>query len=98
MSPVRLSLALALPRPLHHALSLSLQTSSYLDATPSPSRLLADHPLGAFVKTEEEEGETSCQVTSCQIKQEVEDDVTVSDQEEPGSEAPVDSAQSEDTA
>uniref|UniRef100_A0A087X560 Pre-mRNA cleavage complex 2 protein Pcf11 n=2 Tax=Poecilia formosa TaxID=48698 RepID=A0A087X560_POEFO len=74
------------------------KTSSYLDATPSPSRLLAEHPLGAFVKTEEEEAETSCQVTSCQIKQEVEADITVSGQEEPDSEAPADSARSEDTA
>jgi len=48
------------------------QTSSYLDATPSPSKLLDDHPLGAFIKSEEEEetASTSCAVAA--IKQEVE--------------------------
>ncbi|KAM4726808.1 pre-mRNA cleavage complex 2 protein Pcf11 [Anableps anableps] len=79
-------------------------TSSYLDVTPSPSRLLAEHPLGAFVKTEEEEG-TSCQVTSCQVKQEVDGDPSgVPQQEQPDSaaaaapEASADSARSEDKA
>ncbi|TNN48233.1 Pre-mRNA cleavage complex 2 protein Pcf11 [Liparis tanakae] len=49
------------------------ETSSYLDATPSPSKLLDDHPLGAFVKSEEEEetASTSCAVAAA-IKQEVE--------------------------
>uniref|UniRef100_A0A1A7WKS7 Pre-mRNA cleavage complex 2 protein Pcf11 n=2 Tax=Iconisemion striatum TaxID=60296 RepID=A0A1A7WKS7_9TELE len=45
-------------------------TSSYLDVTPSPSKLLTDHPLGTFLKTEEdEENVTSCDVIS--VKQEV---------------------------
>ncbi|XP_047234841.1 pre-mRNA cleavage complex 2 protein Pcf11 isoform X1 [Girardinichthys multiradiatus] len=73
-------------------------TSSYLDVTPSPSRLLTEHPLGALVKTEEEEEE----VTSCEVKQEVQSDpCCVAQQEEPGStaqEVSADSAQSEDKA
>uniref|UniRef100_A0A1A8SA63 Pre-mRNA cleavage complex 2 protein Pcf11 n=2 Tax=Nothobranchius rachovii TaxID=451742 RepID=A0A1A8SA63_9TELE len=43
-------------------------TSSYLDVTPSPSKLLTEHPLGTFLKMEEEK------VTSCDaitVKQEV---------------------------
>ncbi|XP_069565763.1 pre-mRNA cleavage complex 2 protein Pcf11 isoform X2 [Brachyistius frenatus] len=49
-------------------------TSSYLDVTPSPSKLLTDHPLGVFIKTEEEEEEesTSCAVAAAAVKQEVE--------------------------
>ncbi|XP_040006279.1 pre-mRNA cleavage complex 2 protein Pcf11 [Xiphias gladius] len=52
-------------------------TSSYLDVTPSPSKVLADHPLSAFIKTEEEEeGEgTSCAVSATaatSVKQEAE--------------------------
>ncbi|XP_037322836.2 pre-mRNA cleavage complex 2 protein Pcf11 isoform X1 [Pungitius pungitius] len=53
-------------------------TSSYVDVSPSPSKLLADHPLSAFIKTEEEEGGgegTSCAVTTSpasSLKQEVE--------------------------
>ncbi|XP_053188224.1 pre-mRNA cleavage complex 2 protein Pcf11 [Scomber japonicus] len=48
-------------------------TSSYLDVTPSPNKLLADHPLSAFIKTEEEEEEeTSCDVAAAaSVKQEV---------------------------
>ncbi|CAI5642487.1 unnamed protein product [Oreochromis niloticus] len=38
-------------------------TSSYVDVTPSPSKLLTDHPLGAFVKTEEKQEE----VASCAV-------------------------------
>ncbi|XP_044077254.1 pre-mRNA cleavage complex 2 protein Pcf11 isoform X2 [Siniperca chuatsi] len=48
-------------------------TSSYLDVTPSPNKVLADHPLSAFVKKEEEEEEdTSCAVAAASLKQEVE--------------------------
>lgn len=80
------------------------QTSSYLDVTPSPSKLLTDHPLGAFIKEEEEE-ETSCDVTT--LKQEVKSEAAqlplkeeeARDQEEvQGPEVLVDSVQSEDTA
>nr|XP_019968733.1 PREDICTED: pre-mRNA cleavage complex 2 protein Pcf11-like [Paralichthys olivaceus] len=45
-------------------------TSSYLDVTPSPSKLLTDHPLSAFVETKEEE-ETSCSNAAVSVKQEV---------------------------
>ncbi|XP_061596385.1 pre-mRNA cleavage complex 2 protein Pcf11 [Cololabis saira] len=48
-------------------------TSSYLDVTPSPSKLLTEHPLGAFVKEEEEEEPTACAVAAAAaalIKQE----------------------------
>ncbi|KAI4795448.1 hypothetical protein KUCAC02_031414 [Chaenocephalus aceratus] len=47
-------------------------TSSYVDVTPSPSKLLTEHPLTAFIKTEEEEeqgGRTSC--AFAKVKQEV---------------------------
>ncbi|XP_035523034.1 pre-mRNA cleavage complex 2 protein Pcf11, partial [Morone saxatilis] len=50
-------------------------TSSYIDVTPSPKKVLTDHPLSAFVKKEEEEEVTSCAATSCAVaavKQEVE--------------------------
>ncbi|XP_044225973.1 pre-mRNA cleavage complex 2 protein Pcf11 isoform X1 [Thunnus albacares] len=56
-------------------------TSSYLDVTPSPNKLLTDHPLSSFIKTEEEEEEekTSCDVVAAaaaaaaaSVKQEVE--------------------------
>lgn len=50
---------------------LSLQTSSYLDVTPSPNKVLTEHPLSAFIKTEEEEEETSCDVAAASVKQEV---------------------------
>lgn len=51
--------------------------SSYIEVTPSPNKLLTEHPLTAFVKTEEEEEEqTSCSVTAAAaaaaVKQEVE--------------------------
>lgn len=49
--------------------------SSYVDVTPSPNKLLTDHPLSAFVKTEEEEEEdTSCSVAAA-VKQEVESEL-----------------------
>ncbi|KAM4547606.1 pre-mRNA cleavage complex 2 protein Pcf11 [Fundulus diaphanus] len=76
-------------------------TSSYLDVTPSPSRLMAEHPLGAFVKTEEEEEA----VTSCAVKQEaqsrpcgVPEPEEVAPAAASAPEVPVDSAQSEDKA
>ncbi|XP_068454962.1 pre-mRNA cleavage complex 2 protein Pcf11 [Clinocottus analis] len=55
-------------------------TSSYLDVTPSPSKLLAEHPLSAFIKSEEDEEEeasASCAVAAAAVaaitvKQEVE--------------------------
>lgn len=60
---------------------LSPQTSSYVDVTPSPSKLLTDHPLGAFVKTEEkQEVVTSCAVAAAaaaaatSVKQEVQNE------------------------
>lgn len=60
---------------------LSPQTSSYVDVTPSPSKLLTDHPLGAFVKTEEKQEEvTSCAVAAAaaaattSVKQEVQNE------------------------
>nr|XP_020489062.1 LOW QUALITY PROTEIN: pre-mRNA cleavage complex 2 protein Pcf11 [Labrus bergylta] len=41
------------------------QNSSYVDVTPSPSKLLTEHPLTAFIKKEEEEEEdTSCAVAA----------------------------------
>ncbi|KAM6907162.1 LOW QUALITY PROTEIN: pre-mRNA cleavage complex 2 protein Pcf11 [Xenentodon cancila] len=48
-------------------------TSSYLDVTPSPSKLLTEHPLGAFIKEEEEEAAASCAVVAASLKQEVDD-------------------------
>nr|XP_046267196.1 pre-mRNA cleavage complex 2 protein Pcf11 [Scatophagus argus] len=42
------------------------KNSSYIDVTPSPNKALTDHPLSAFMKTEED---TSC---SAAVKQEVE--------------------------
>nr|XP_020479955.1 pre-mRNA cleavage complex 2 protein Pcf11 [Monopterus albus] len=45
-------------------------TSSYLDITPSPNKVLAEHPLSAFVKTEEES--TSCNMASSLDKEEAE--------------------------
>lgn len=51
--------------------------SSYIEVTPSPNKLLTEHPLTAFVKTEEEEEvQTSCSVTAAAaaaVKQEVEE-------------------------
>lgn len=49
---------------------MSPQTSSYIDVTPSPNKVLTDHPLSAFIKKEEEE-ETSCAVAAA-VKQEAE--------------------------
>ncbi|XP_017297345.1 pre-mRNA cleavage complex 2 protein Pcf11 isoform X2 [Kryptolebias marmoratus] len=80
-------------------------TSSYLDVTPSPSKLLTEHPLGAFIKTEEEEEEvTSCDVTAvkqevqseaCELpqKKEEEEEQVARDQDQEG---PADPAQTED--
>ncbi|XP_030216244.1 pre-mRNA cleavage complex 2 protein Pcf11 [Gadus morhua] len=48
-------------------------TSSFLDTTPSPNKVLTEHPLSAFIKTEpgeEDEAGTSCAVSS--VKQEPE--------------------------
>ncbi|XP_034033481.1 pre-mRNA cleavage complex 2 protein Pcf11 isoform X2 [Thalassophryne amazonica] len=43
-------------------------TSSYLDVTPSPNKLLTDHPLSDFIKSEDEEEE---EVAPCvEVKQE----------------------------
>lgn len=59
---------------------MSPQTSSYVDVTPSPSKLLTDHPLGAFVKTEEKQEVTSCAVAAAaaaaatSVKQEVQNE------------------------
>ncbi|KAM9408152.1 pre-mRNA cleavage complex 2 protein Pcf11-like [Pholidichthys leucotaenia] len=41
-------------------------TSSYRDVTPSPSKLLTDNPLSAFIKSEEEENtpSSSCEATA----------------------------------
>lgn len=50
--------------------SLSPQTSSFLDVTPSPSKLLTDHPLGAFVKAEEQEESTSCAAAASATQEE----------------------------
>ncbi|CAB1415618.1 unnamed protein product [Pleuronectes platessa] len=51
-------------------------TSSYLDVTPSPSKLLTEHPLSTFLEPkeeeEEEEEETSCSNAAASVKQEVE--------------------------
>ncbi|XP_029957302.1 pre-mRNA cleavage complex 2 protein Pcf11 [Salarias fasciatus] len=52
-------------------------TSSYLDVTPSPNKLLTDHPLSAFTNTEqgeeEEEGGASSAVDAVSVKQEEEE-------------------------
>ncbi|XP_026183584.1 pre-mRNA cleavage complex 2 protein Pcf11 [Mastacembelus armatus] len=47
-------------------------TSSYLDVTPSPHKVLTDHPLSAFIKTEEEDKkeENSCSMAAAPDKQE----------------------------
>lgn len=67
-------------------------TSSYLEATPSPSRLLTEHPLGALVKTEEEPA-------PCAVKQEAESDGSaVPQQEEADPPVLEDSARSEERA
>ncbi|XP_031144431.1 pre-mRNA cleavage complex 2 protein Pcf11-like [Sander lucioperca] len=39
--------------------------NTYLDATPSPNKTLTDHPLGAFVKSEEQEEEDA--TSSCAV-------------------------------
>lgn len=61
----------------HPACFEDYKNSSYLDVTPSPNKLLTDHPLSAFIKSEEEEEGTSCEVAaaataaSVSVKQEV---------------------------
>uniref|UniRef100_A0A3P8V9I1 PCF11 cleavage and polyadenylation factor subunit n=2 Tax=Cynoglossus semilaevis TaxID=244447 RepID=A0A3P8V9I1_CYNSE len=49
------------------------KNTSYVDVTPSPKKLLTDHPLSAFVKMEEEESAcTSCSAPDTDsVKQEV---------------------------
>ncbi|XP_041657248.1 pre-mRNA cleavage complex 2 protein Pcf11 [Cheilinus undulatus] len=49
--------------------------NSFIDATPSPNKLLTEHPLNAFIKKEEEEEDTSCAaitatITSQEVKRE----------------------------
>lgn len=51
-----------------------------MDVTPSPSKLLTEHPLGAFIKTEDEEEVTSCDCAV--VKQEVKSEAPDSPQEE----------------
>ncbi|XP_077963239.1 pre-mRNA cleavage complex 2 protein Pcf11 [Gasterosteus aculeatus] len=54
-------------------------TSSYVDVSPSPSKLLADHPLSAFIKTEGGGERASCAITAnpaSSLKQEVESEVS----------------------
>lgn len=66
-----------------------------MDVTPSPSKLLTEHPLGAFVKEEEEE--TSCDVTT--VKQELQSEAGELPLKEEGAqdqEVLADSALSED--
>uniref|UniRef100_A0A8D3EBZ7 Pre-mRNA cleavage complex 2 protein Pcf11 n=1 Tax=Scophthalmus maximus TaxID=52904 RepID=A0A8D3EBZ7_SCOMX len=52
-------------------------TQSYVDVTPSPSKVVMDHPLSAFIKTEEEEEAAPCAIaaaaaaTAASVKQEV---------------------------
>ncbi|XP_071362024.1 pre-mRNA cleavage complex 2 protein Pcf11 [Trachinotus anak] len=74
-------------------------TSSYLDVTPSPNKVLTDHPLSAFIKTEEEEEGTSCAIAAASVKQEVESEACelpdVKKEEEP--EVLTDKVQSEES-
>ncbi|KAG7516333.1 hypothetical protein JOB18_028992 [Solea senegalensis] len=56
----------------HPACFEDYKNTTYVDATPSPNKLLTDHPLGSFVKTEEDVEETSCAVAAAvSVKQEV---------------------------
>ncbi|XP_029704451.1 pre-mRNA cleavage complex 2 protein Pcf11-like [Takifugu rubripes] len=48
--------------------------NSYIDVTPSPNKLLTDHPLSSFIKTEDGVEETACSV-SATVKQEVESEL-----------------------
>ncbi|XP_078143008.1 pre-mRNA cleavage complex 2 protein Pcf11 isoform X2 [Centroberyx gerrardi] len=57
-------------------------TSSFLDVTPSPSRLLAEHPLTAFVKREAEEEEEAAASCPAPVKQEVEAEAVVKREED----------------
>lgn len=58
-------------RPSPADLTFFLLPQSYIDVTPSPNKLLTDHPLSSFVKTEDEGEDTSCSV-SVTVKQEAE--------------------------
>uniref|UniRef100_UPI0037E93CE0 pre-mRNA cleavage complex 2 protein Pcf11 n=1 Tax=Semicossyphus pulcher TaxID=241346 RepID=UPI0037E93CE0 len=54
------------------------KNSSYIDVTPSPNKLLTEHPLSAFIKEEEEEEqeeETSCALAAASVSQEVKSEV-----------------------
>uniref|UniRef100_A0A8C6MGF6 Pre-mRNA cleavage complex 2 protein Pcf11 n=1 Tax=Nothobranchius furzeri TaxID=105023 RepID=A0A8C6MGF6_NOTFU len=72
-------------------------TSSYLDVTPSPSKLLTEHPLGTFLKMEEEKV-TSCDVIT--VKQEVPSESCELPQEDQnqGQDVLTDTVKSENTA
>ncbi|XP_059207392.1 pre-mRNA cleavage complex 2 protein Pcf11 [Centropristis striata] len=49
----------------HPACFEDYRNSSYLDVTPSPNKVLTDHPLSGFIKSEEEEeGTSSCAVAA----------------------------------
>lgn len=56
----------------HPACFEDYKNSSYIEVTPSPNKVVTEHPLSAFVKTEDEKEETSC-AFSAVVKQEVED-------------------------
>ncbi|CAL8363488.1 unnamed protein product [Lota lota] len=49
-------------------------TSSFLDTTPSPNKVLSEHPLSAFIKTEapDEKDEAGYSCVASSVKQEVE--------------------------
>lgn len=49
----------------------SVSQSSYLDATPSPSRALTEHPLSALIKTEADAEETTASCSAPSLEQEV---------------------------
>ncbi|XP_061558719.1 pre-mRNA cleavage complex 2 protein Pcf11 [Phycodurus eques] len=48
-------------------------TSSYLDITPSPNKVLSEHPLSVFMKAEEDEDSQSC-AFAASVKQEADSD------------------------
>ncbi|XP_077360992.1 pre-mRNA cleavage complex 2 protein Pcf11 isoform X2 [Festucalex cinctus] len=52
-------------------------TSSYLDMTPSPNKVLDEHPLGVFMKAEEDDGDSQpCAFTAAaSVKQEADAEV-----------------------
>lgn len=55
-------------------MTFALSPQSYIDVTPSPNKLLTDHPLSSFIKTEDGGEETACSV-SATVKQEVESEL-----------------------